>query len=65
MYPSFEDYLRTKRIDSAKLKKAKPQLWQEWEQQYEQLNPVSFTDQKLYLINPLRRAFPLIENQEN
>ncbi|MFZ6666355.1 hypothetical protein [Peijinzhouia sedimentorum] len=65
MHPSFEEYLSSKKIDSADLKKARPQLWLEWEQQYEQLNPTTFTDQKLYLINPLRREFPLKTEQEN
>jgi hypothetical protein len=61
MHLSFEDYLTSKKIDPAKLRKAKPQLWLEWEHHYEQMSPSSFTDQKLYLINPLRREFPLTE----
>jgi hypothetical protein len=65
MHPSFEDYLRNKKIDSANLKQAKPQLWLEWKLLYEQLNPTTFTDQKLYLINPLRREFPLKAEDEN
>lgn len=58
---SFEEYLISKKIDAALLKEAEPALWQEWEELFEQMSPASFTSQKLYLINPLRRKYILKE----
>jgi hypothetical protein len=56
---NFEAYLTSKKIDSAALKKADPVLWESWQKEFELLHPNSFTAQKLYLINPLRRKFQL------
>jgi hypothetical protein len=58
---NFEEYLISKKIDSVALKKAEPALWQEWSDLFEQMSAASFTSQKLYLINPLRRKFLLKE----
>ena len=56
---NLEAYLTSKKIDSAKFKKAEPQLWQSWSDEFEQMHPNSFTVQKLNLINPIRRKYPL------
>jgi hypothetical protein len=56
----FEDYLISKRIDSASFKKAEPELWAEWNNEFEQMHPDSFTMQKLNLINPVRRKYRLL-----
>jgi hypothetical protein len=58
---NFEEYLMSKKIDSSAFAKAEPALWQEWNDLFEQISPASFTTQKLYLINPLRRRFQLRE----
>lgn len=58
---SFEEYLIYKKIDSAAFKTAEPALWNEWLILFDQMNEKSFTAQKLYLINPLRRRFRLPE----
>ncbi len=55
----FESYLKSKKIDSEAFKQAKPDLWNEWEKLFNQLSPISFTSQKLYLINSIRRNFLL------
>jgi hypothetical protein len=56
---SFEEYLVEKKIDSPVFKKAEPARWKEWSDLFEQMSPASFTAQKLYLINPIRRKYPV------
>lgn len=56
---NFEDYLISKRIDSQAFRAAEPDLWQEWNSLFDQMSPASFTSQKLYLINPVRRKYLL------
>jgi len=58
---TFEDFLRSKKIDSTALKMGEPSLWSEWSFLFEEMNVASFTAQKLYLINPLRRKYLLKE----
>jgi hypothetical protein len=41
-------------------KKAEPELWSEWNNEFEQMHPDSFTMQKLNLINPVRRKYTLL-----
>ena len=36
-----------------------PELWKTWSMEFAQMHPSSFTAQKLYLINPIRRKYPL------
>ncbi|HEX6892184.1 MAG TPA: hypothetical protein VF141_15865 [Chryseolinea sp.] len=55
----FEAYLISKKIDSALFHKAEPDLWASWKVEFEQMHPASFTAQKLYLINPVRRKYLL------
>jgi len=54
-----EAYLTSKKIDAAKFRKAEPELWAEWNTEFEQMHPESFTMQKLNLINPIRRKYTL------
>lgn len=56
---NFEEYLSGKKIDSLAFKAKEPQRWNEWESEFSQLHPDSFTLQKLNLINPIRRKYPL------
>jgi hypothetical protein len=58
---NFEEYLISKKIDSVSFSKGDPILFQEWKTLFDQMSPESFTSQKLYLINPLRRKFLLKE----
>ncbi len=55
----FEAYLISKRIDSALFRKSEPDVWQAWKEEFEQIHPTSFTAQKLYMINPVRRKYLL------
>jgi len=58
---TFEEYLIEKKIDSREFKANEPARWQEWAVLFEQISPASFTSQKLYLVNPLRRKYHLRE----
>ena len=56
---NFEEYLRSKKIDSSAFRQKEPDLWESWRVEFEQISPTSFTAQKLYLINPIRRKYLL------
>jgi len=56
---TFEEYLISKKIDSQLFRVAESALWNEWNLLFKQMSPASFTAQKLYLINPLRRKYLL------
>lgn len=58
---NFEAYLTSKKIDSVAFQKAEPALWESWQKEFELVHPNSFTAQKLYLINPIRRKYQLKE----
>ena len=55
----FETYLISKEIDSTAFRQSEPERWQEFKALFDQVHPNSFTQQKLYLINPIRRKYPL------
>lgn len=55
----FEAYLISKKIDSSTFQKAEPGMWKSWDEEFKVVHPNSFTAQKLYLINPVRRKYPL------
>jgi hypothetical protein len=56
---NFEEYLISKKIDSAAFLSSEPERWKTWRTEFEQVHPNSFTLQKLNLINPLRRKYLL------
>jgi hypothetical protein len=56
---SFEAYLIGKKIDPEKFRAGDPAIWQEFATIFPQMHPKSFTAQKLYLINGIRRKYPL------
>lgn len=58
---TFEEFLVKKKIDSAAFKKNEPERWNEWHNEFGELHVNSFTMQKLHLINPIRRKYPLKE----
>ncbi len=60
MQSEFEEYLFGKKIDSEKFKQAESQCWEEWKALFEMVHPKSFTAQKLYFINAIRRKYPLV-----
>lgn len=54
----FDDYLKGKKIDPVEFIGASEKLYQEWKVFFDQVHPDSFTQQKLFLINNLRRTYP-------
>ncbi len=56
---TFEEYLISKKIDSAAFRAAEPDRWNEWNNLFPDLSTASFTSQKLFLINPIRRKYQL------
>ncbi|MEO9475133.1 MAG: hypothetical protein ABJG41_06350 [Cyclobacteriaceae bacterium] len=60
----FQTYLADKKIDAEKFKKNEPEVYAEYETQFMQLHPNSFTAQKLFVINKIRRNYTLEEKPE-
>ena len=56
---TFQEYLISKRIDSASFNLNEPERWTQFNFEFDQMHPKSFTAQKLFLINGIRRAHPL------
>jgi hypothetical protein len=56
---NFRDYLTSKKIDTEAFRRAEPALWATWDAEFAEMHPSSFTAQKLYLINPVRRKYTL------
>lgn len=59
----FVEYLEEKRIDPITFKLEEAELFGIWENEFMQMHPTSFTSQKLYLINNIRRRFTLPEDR--
>jgi hypothetical protein len=55
----FEAYLISKKINTIAFQDNEPTLWKSWKAEFEQCHPNSFTVQKLNVINPIRRKYPL------
>ncbi len=58
---TFEEYLTSKKIDPVRFKRAEPAQFESFEKLFQELHPNSFTAQKLFLINQIRRRFTLKE----
>lgn len=56
---SFDEYLTAKKIDSQRFKQTDPTLYTEWAVLFEVVHPDSFTVQKKFLLNALRRQYLL------
>jgi hypothetical protein len=59
---TFKEYLITKKIDPKKFEESEKDRFDEWRELFAQLHPKSFTDQKLFLLNKMRRLYLLTEN---
>lgn len=62
---TFKEYLESKKIDPKLLFEGNADLFNEWKTIFSQVSPKSFTQQKLYLINKIRREFPLQEKKQD
>lgn len=60
----FDDYLKEKKIDPEQFKISEPDQYEEFLSIFDQVHPNSFTQQKLFLINQIRRRFQLKEQKE-
>lgn len=58
---NFEDYLIKKKIDPKAFAEGDPDRFEEFNQLFHQVHPDSFTAQKLFLINKIRRTYILKE----
>ncbi|GAB2774027.1 hypothetical protein GCM10027275_16310 [Rhabdobacter roseus] len=57
----FLEYLKQKKIDAGVFRQAEPTRYAEWEKLFEEVHPESFTAQKKFLLNDLRRRYLLRE----
>ncbi len=57
---SFEAYCRKKKIDPDLFLQSDPERFREWKTIFEQVHPDSFTEQKKFLINPIRKKYLLV-----
>ena len=56
---TWKEYLITKKIDPDRFKSGENRLYREFDLLFSQMHPDSFTAQKLFLINKLRRKYKL------
>lgn len=56
---TFSKYLEEKNIDEQQFAAREPERYAEWKNLFEQMHPESFTAMKKFLINPIRRRYPL------
>lgn len=61
----FNSYLSAKKIDANQFSKSEPDLYGKLSTIFDQMHPDSFTAQKLFLINPIRRKYQLIPDEES
>lgn len=59
MEQEFAEYLKSKKIDPEGFQSNEPDTFEDFEKQFLQLHPKSFTMQKLFYINVLRRKYLL------
>ena len=55
----FSEYLTQKNICSASFSAAEPSLFQTWSDAFILLHPASFTEQNKFIINKIRRKYPV------
>jgi hypothetical protein len=53
----FDEYLIQKKIDASLFRQFDPERYAEWEREFEQMSPASFTVQKKFLLNDVRRKY--------
>lgn len=54
---NFEEYLLQKKIDASLFQRTEPVRYAEWQNEFVQLHPDSFTAQKKFLLNDTRRKY--------
>lgn len=56
---SFDEFLHSKKIDAAIFNQQEPDRFHEWKVIFDACGAVSFTQQKLFIINETRRKYKL------
>lgn len=56
----FREYLRQKKINNVSFLQGDAPRYLEWQQLFEQLHPDSFTAQKKFWINKIRKLYPIV-----
>jgi len=56
---TWEEYCIKKKINSEAFKLAEPERWSSLKNIFEQVHPNSFTEQKKFIINDIRRRYLL------
>ncbi len=56
---TWEEYCTKKKINSEAFKQAEPKRWAELKTIFEQVHPNSFTEQKKFIINDIRRLYKI------
>ena len=54
---NFEEYLLQKKIDASLFQRTEPTRYAEWQKEFVQVHPESFTAQKKFLLNDTRRKY--------
>jgi hypothetical protein len=54
---TFEEYLDNKKIEKEAFRQAEPIRFEEWASLFQRVHPDSFTMQKKFLINQIRRKY--------
>ncbi|WP_170069390.1 hypothetical protein [Spirosoma pollinicola] len=54
---TFEDYLIQKKINAIQFKQADPATYVDWQRVFVDVHPESFTAQKKFLLNDIRRKY--------
>lgn len=63
-HPDFKTWLKLKKIDPKSFASAEMERFMELKKLFDQVHPNSFAAQKLFLINNIRREYPLQEEVE-
>ncbi|WP_247234896.1 hypothetical protein [Telluribacter sp. SYSU D00476] len=61
----FLEYLKQKKINAQAFAKAEPDRYQEWQELFGAMHPDSFTTQKKFLINEVRRRYLLPSEEKS
>jgi len=56
---TFEEYLISKKIDRNLFQNLDSDLFYSWENTFSQIHPSSFTEQNKFIINKIRRKYPI------
>lgn len=61
---TFEEYCIKKKIDPENFRKNEPDKWSSFSRIFDQVSENSFTQQKKFLLNDLRKSYPYIEKEK-